>query len=293
MTIRVVITGAAGRLGRQLDIAFRENGDDTVPLTRAEFDLADTAVLDFGPWAPHVVVNAAAWTDVDGCARDPGRAELMNGRGAGRVASAAAAAGALAVQVSTNEVFDGGRQRPYVEDDQPAPINAYGASKLLGEQLTAAATHRHLIVRTAWLFGPGGANFVTKILAAADRARDAGEPLRVVSDEWGNPTATPWLAGTLVSLVHDALEDERHLGIHHRAGEPSTSRAGWAGRILAGMGMEIEEVSSGAYERPSQVPPRAVLGTSRHADETPHDWRSATDTLVADILSSRSVTSHG
>jgi dTDP-4-dehydrorhamnose reductase len=294
MTIRVVITGAAGQLGRQLDSAFREHGDATVPLTRPAFDLAETAELDLRKWEPDVVINAAAWTDVDGCARDPARAELSNGLGAGRVARAAAAVGALAVQVSTNEVFSGEAQRPYVEDDSPEPINAYGASKLLGERLVAAAaTSRHLIVRTAWLFGPGSANFVTKILAAADRAREAGGPLRVVGDEWGNPTATPWVAADIVALVHGALNDDRRLGIHHRVGEPPTSRAGWARRILTGAGVDIEEISSADYERASRVPLRAVLASTRHLEEPPHDWRSATDALVADILSSRTVTSHG
>jgi dTDP-4-dehydrorhamnose reductase len=285
MSLRVAITGSAGQLGRQLDAAFRAAGDETLPLVRPAFDLADATTLAVvAAWKPDVVVNAAAWTDVDGCARDPARAMTMNGEGAGAVAAAAAAAGALAVQVSTNEVFDGALDRPYLEDDPPAPINPYGESKALGERLTAAAAPRHVIVRTAWLFGPGGANFVTKILAAGERARAAGGSLRVVSDEWGNPTATPWLASAIVALLRAASRDDRELGIHHLAGQPPTSRLEWARRILAGTGTEIQPITLAEYQRDSRVPPRAVLGSSRQTAEPTHDWQSATDALVADIL---------
>ncbi len=286
--MRVAIAGASGQLGRQLDTVFQAGGDAVLRLARPAFDLADVATLaGLGPWKPDVVINSAAWTDVDGCARDPSKANLLNGEGAGHLATAAAAAGALMVQVSTNEVFDGELDRPYLEDDEVRPINAYGKSKVLAEHRTAAATPRHLIVRTAWLFGPGSSNFVTKILAAADRARAARGVLRVVNDEWGNPTATPWLASAIANLVRDAIRDERQLGIHHLAGQPPTTRAGWARRILSGSGTEIQDVELADFERASRVPPRAVLGSARNATGATQDWRPATDELVADILTVR------
>jgi dTDP-4-dehydrorhamnose reductase len=181
----------------------------------------------------------------------------INGDAAGAVAAAAARAGALILQISTNEVFDGTLDRPYREDDTPNPINPYGASKLRGEQLVAEANARHLIVRTAWLFGPDGQNFVTKIMAAAIRSHGARLPLRVVNDESGNPTWAPFAAQDVFELSRRAP-----LGVYHSAGEPPTSRFGWA-RTFLDAAVEIQPVSSAEFERASRVPPRAVLSTTK------------------------------
>lgn len=257
MTRRVAITGAAGQLGRQFARTFTEAGDEVLSFARPEWDIerrADLARLT--EWKPDVVINSAAWTDVDGCARDPARALRINGVAAGAVAEAAARAGALSVQISTNEVFDGASDRPYVEDDATNPLNPYGASKLRGEELVLRANPRAVVVRTAWLFGPGGTNFVTKIISAAERARGAGEPLRVVDDEWGNPTWTPFLADDVRSLV-----DADVSGIYHLAGEPATTRFGWA-RSFVGDRVQIDAISMAEFPRASRVPPRAVLSTA-------------------------------
>jgi dTDP-4-dehydrorhamnose reductase len=255
---RVAITGAAGQLGRQLRRTFTQGGDEVLAFGRPEWDIESADSLRrLAAWTPDVVVNSAAWTDVDGCARDPGRALRINGEAAGAVAEAAARAGALSVQISTNEVFDGLRDTPYAEDDATSPRNPYGASKLRGEELTRAANPRSIVVRTAWLFGPGGTNFVTKILAAADRARVAGEPLRVVEDEWGNPTWTPHLADDVRALVEADAS-----GIYHLAGEPATSRLGWA-RSFLGETLTIEPIGMAEFQRASRVPPRAVLSTAK------------------------------
>jgi dTDP-4-dehydrorhamnose reductase len=285
--LRIAVTGASGRLGSRLVEAIAGQGDDPVPLSRPQFELSDPSTIEvIGDLRPDIVINAAAWTDVDGCARDPELAKQLNGAGAGTVAQVAAEIGALVVQVSTNEVFDGHGDAPYLETDAPSPMNPYGASKRLGEQLVASATWRHMIVRTAWLFGPGGVSFVSKILAAAERARAEGAPLRVVGDEWGNPTATTWLATRIAALARGAHADSGELGIHHLAGQPSTTRARWAARILAGSETAIEEISLVDFPRPSRVPPRAILGSSRHVRDDPHDWGAATDALV------RSLTAH-
>jgi dTDP-4-dehydrorhamnose reductase len=257
---RVAITGAGGQLGRQLVAAFAAAGHDVRGLTRADLRLDDPSSFEpLRAWRPDVVVNSAAWTDVDASARDPDRAMRINAHGAGAIARFAASLGAGIVQVSTNEVFDGSLDRPYRPDDRPNPINPYGASKLAGERAVATATPMHLIVRTAWLFGPGGTNFVTKILDAARRATASGSPMRLVVDEIGNPTWTPDLAAAIVSLVASG-----RTGIVHAGGVPPTSRLGW-GRVAleaAGVDIPVEPVGLSAFERASTPPPRAVLEPS-------------------------------
>ncbi len=266
---RVAITGAGGQLGRQLVAAFGAAGHDVRGLTSAECDLDHPSSFEpLRAWRPDVVVNSAAWTDVEGSAHDPDRAMRINGDGAGALARFAASLGARTVQVSTNEVFDGSLDRPYRPDDEPNPINPYGASKLAGERAVVAATPAHLIVRTAWLFGPGGTNFVTKILAAADRARASGSPVRLVDDEIGNPTWTPDLAAAIVSLVASG-----RTGIVHAAGTPSVSRLDW-GRVAleaAGIAVPVEAVGLSAFERASTPPPRAVLEPSDGVPEMAWD----------------------
>jgi dTDP-4-dehydrorhamnose reductase len=255
---RVVVVGAGGQLGRQLVDAFTVAGHEVIGLGHAQLDLSDPAAGEvIASLEPEIVVNAAAWTDVDACARNPDRAMLLNGVAPGRMAGGAARAGALFVQLSTNEVFDGTASSPYTEDDVPSPANPYGASKLAGEQAVAEAAPRHLIVRTAWLFGPGGTNFVTKILAAADRAVSSGEPLRVVADEWGNPTWTPTLAAAIEGLATRDVAS----GILHAVGEPATSRLGWARAVLAAArpGVVVEATTLAHFPRPSMVPLRAIL----------------------------------
>lgn len=261
---RVAITGAGGQLGAELVRAFEVAGDLVLALARPEFDI--TRAADLGrltAWRPEVVVNSAAWTDVDACARDPERAMRINGEAAGAVARAARAAGAGVVQISTNEVFDGTAERPYTEDDLPNPINAYGASKLAGERAVADANPRQLIVRTAWLFGQGERNFPAKVRAAAARAIAAGHPLRIVADEWGNPTNTRWLGTATVKLVNLVLEGRTTYGRYHLAGWPPTSRLEWARRLLAGTDAILEPMQLADYLRDSTVPPRAVLDVAR------------------------------
>jgi dTDP-4-dehydrorhamnose reductase len=280
---RVAITGATGQLGRQLVRAFTSAGHEALPLSRAELDLdGPPDAGDLRAWRPDIVVNSAAWTDVDGCARDPGRAMRINGEGAGRVAEMAASSDARVVHISTNEVFDGTRPQPYSEADEPNPVNAYGRSKLAGERAVAAANPRHVIIRTAWLFGPGGTNFVTKIIAAGRRAAAAGEPLRLVEDEIGNPTWTPDLADVVVGLATDGSQQ----GIVHAAGNPAVSRLGWARVALeaAGIAPEIQPVELASFERASTPPMRAVLAPSVGMPEM--DWRPVTRTYVADLLTS-------
>jgi dTDP-4-dehydrorhamnose reductase len=284
---RVAITGAAGQLGRELVRAFRAAGDEVAELTRPEFDLSDveaSAVL-LGDLRPDVLINAAAWTDVDGCARDPERAMELNGDAPARLAALTRPWQPLFIQISTNEVFDGLAELPYAEDAPTAPLNPYGKSKLAAERGVAAATPAHLLIRTAWLFGPDGRNFVSKILTAAEGARDRGETLRVVDDEWGNPTWTPALAQAIVHAV--ARAPEAGIRLLHLAGSPAATRHGWAARALEGMehAPKLATMALAEYARPSRVPPRAVLGTAlaRSLGIRPIVWQEATDRCVAGL----------
>lgn len=261
MVQRVAVVGAAGQLGRPMQAAFATRGWEVLGLTHADVDITEPE--DFGQvvdWRPDVVVNCAAWTDVDGCARNPARANLVNGLAPGMMARACRSA--RFVQVSTNEVFAGQRHAAYREDDEPDPRSAYGRSKLLGEREVQASGAEYTIIRTAWLFGPGGANFVTKILRAAADAAARGDPLRVVADEWGNPTWTPDLAAAVVHLFQDVKSPPQLI---HLAGEPAVTRYGWAEAVVraASRHTQLAPIAAADYPRASMPPLRAVLRTAR------------------------------
>lgn len=264
MSRRVAVIGAAGQLGRPMAAAFTTTGWDVLSVTHEQVDITEPG--DYRPvvdWRPDVIVNCAAWTDVDGCARNPEWADLVNGLAPGMLARAFRPA--RFVQISTNEVFAGDGRTAYHEDDDPNPLSAYGRSKLRGEREVQASGAEYLIVRTAWLFGPGGANFVTKILSAAVLAAERGEPLRVVADEWGNPTWTPDLASALVELLHGVKSAPP---VIHLAGEPPVTRFGWAESILRALSRptELTPIAAADYPRASMPPLRAVLETRRAAE---------------------------
>lgn len=253
--MRVAITGAAGQLGSELAHAFATEGWHVTRLARPAFTLERPEL----PGGLHLVVNAAAWTDVDGCARDPGRAMHVNGRAPGRLATAARASGARFIQISTNEVFEGTPGRRYTEEDVTRPVNAYGASKLAGERAVRAAHPAAMIVRTAWIFG-GVRSFPRKILSAARQAAAEGRSLSVVADEIGNPTPVAELADRIVRLASRVADPPP---VIHLAGEPPVSRYGWAARILAAEGLPAPEpISLGDYRRDSTPPLHAVLDSS-------------------------------
>ncbi len=284
---KVVVTGATGQLGRQLVTAFRDEGWEVVGRWHGELDIVDEeAGHQLAAEGAAVIINAAAWTDVDGCALDPDRAIRVNGIAAGRLAEAAAVSGALIVQISTNEVFDGHAERPYREDDEPNPINPYGISKLVGERAVVAATPRHLIVRTAWIFGPGGRNFPSKIIEIAGRQRAAGQPVKVVANEVGNPTWAPDLARATHAAVAAFFRGELSAGTLHVCGEPPVSRFAWAERILETMPeVSLLPIDAAEYPRPSRAPLHAVLATdkARAIGIGPLDWITPTRRYAAEL----------
>lgn len=286
--MRVAVTGAHGRLGRAVVAALADapftGPAGPIAWDRAELDL-DEAATTVGPLLdrdrPEVVVHTAAWTDVDGCAREPDAAMRRNGEATGHLAWACAARGIDLVAISTNEVFGGDRDdgRGYAPDDQPAPPNAYGRSKLAGER-AAADAYGHAgsagslgIVRTSWLYGPPGNDFPMKILAAADRAAERGEPLRVVGDEVGSPTFTADAAEAIVDLLAENAVD----GVHHVVDSGIASRADWARELLRQVGVDlpIEEVSASTWQRASTPPRWGVLAPTPLPAGPLRSWQAA------------------
>jgi dTDP-4-dehydrorhamnose reductase len=297
--MRVAVTGAGGRLGRALvtalaDAPFTGPGGP-IAWTRADFDLdrPDAFVGLVERDRPEAVIHSAAWTDVDGCARDPELARRRNADATGELARACAAVGTDLVVVSTNEVFDGRRTdgRGYRPPDEPAPINPYGASKLEGERQAVAAYERATggalgIVRTAWLYGPPGNDFPTKILAAADRARAAGEPLGVVGDEYGTPTYAHDLAEAIVELLGSGDVS----GVHHLVNAGTASRASWARELFrqAGVEVAIDEVPASTWPRASTPPAWGVLEPTPPASGEPlRPWQEALADYLPTLLRQR------
>jgi len=266
--VKLLVTGAAGMLGRDVMLAAGNAGHDVVGFGRAELDVTDAAALErkLDLERPDVVINCSAWTDVDGAEEAEQAAFAVNGTGAGAVAAAAAAVGAGVVYVSTDYVFDGAKGAPYVESDQPAPLSAYGRTKLAGEEATAAANKRHFIVRTAGLFGVGGNNFVETMLRLAEGQNE----VLVVRDQIGSPTYTWHLAYGLVRLI-EGLE----YGIHHMAASGQCSWYEFAREIFeqAEVECKVLSVSTEEFGRPAARPPFSALTSQReHAIRLP-SWQ--------------------
>jgi dTDP-4-dehydrorhamnose reductase len=206
----------------------------------------------------------------------------INGLAPGRLAAGLSGTDAVFVQLSTNEVFDGTRDLPYREGDEPRPVNPYGESKLAGECAVSQSGTDHLIVRTAWVFGHGLNNFPRKIRAAADRQEHAGEPLRVVNDEWGNPTWAPDLASAITRALTMGVR-----GVLHVAGTPATTRYEWAKLMLADRpGLDLQSIPSSKYQRPAPVPRKAVLDLSRSLalGLDPIDWQQRSAEFLAAVM---------
>jgi dTDP-4-dehydrorhamnose reductase len=250
--MRVVITGHNGQLGRQLVAAF--NGHELLPLDLPADDITDPRVIArVVAFRPGVIVHAAAFTDVDGAEKDPDLAYRVNAFGTQNMALAAKASDAALLSVSTNEVFDGSQREPYREWDPTNPVSTYARTKGAAERIVQALAPRFYIVRIAWLFGPGGNNFITKILTGAEKY---GE-LRVASDEFGNPTYAPDLAEAIARLVQT-----NHYGIYHLTNAGFCSRYEFAREILRLAGMAeipVTPILTSDWPRPSKPPLHSVL----------------------------------
>ena len=250
--MRILITGANGQLGLALQRTLA--GHTLTPVDLPAVDVTDRASLAavFAAVAPELVIHCAAYTDVDGCARDPERAYRVNAFGTQNVALACRAAGAALVHISTNEVFAGDEPGGYEEWMPLAPRNPYGRSKAAAEAHVRALLSRAYIVRTAWLYAPGGRNFIHAILR---RARETGE-VRVVTDEVGNPTYAADLAEAIARLIETG-----QYGVYHFVNSGACSRWAFANEILrqAGVAARNVPILSSAYPRASTPPPFAAL----------------------------------
>lgn len=269
---RAVVLGAAGQLGREVADELRRRGIDVLAADRRRADVTDTEAVvalaaRFGATA---VFNCAACTDVDGCESEPETALEINGRAPARLAAALPRACRL-IHVSTDYVFDGRGRRPYREDDPTAPGTAYGRSKLGAEQAVADAGG--LVVRTSWVFGPEGRNFVSAVAARLGR----GEPLRVVSDQIGCPTYAPYLARALVDLQAAGAA-----GIVHYCNAPATSWHGFAVAVVGALGLnaEVEAIATADLPRPAVRPAYSVLDVARFESLTNRrveEWAAGLD----------------
>ena len=274
--MKVLITGAGGMVGSALAGHCRARGDEVAAFDRAGLDITDERAVReaFGQVRPDAAVNCAAWTDVDGCELDPQRAFLVNSRGVEILATASRLAGACFVTVSTDYVFDGGKAEGfYTQRDDPHPLSAYGASKLEGERRAQIASARTVLVRSGWIFGPGGKNFLARAVARARR----GEPLRAISDSYGTPTHAADLAARLRELAGLDLP-----GVYHvvNSGE-GASYEGFAREAAAAAGARearIEGVSMDSLKRLAPRPRNSRLRCllSEALGLAPlRDWREA------------------
>ena len=275
--MKFLVTGAEGQLGRVTVEDIESRGIEVLSTDIPELPVEDMDLVQafFREHQPTHVLHCGAMTDVDGCELDPDLANTINGVGTGNVAAAAEQVGAVLLYVSTDFVFDGRSQRPYRHDDPPAPVSAYGASKLAGEQaVLSAQAPGCYVARTSWAFGPGGRNFPAAIL---ERAR-SGQPLRVVSDQVGCPSMTRDLAVAMVDLVLSGATP----GIYHMANEGSCSWHQFACEILeaAGIQAEVGTMTSSELNRPARRPAYSVLDCSRLAEVRGRTLPSYKDALL-------------
>ena len=277
-THRWLVTGATGMLGRDLvDLLSADESVQLTTLTRADLDITDAAAVLAAVAGHEVVVNAAAWTDVDGAETAEAAATAVNGTGVRHLAAACAAHGARLLHVSTDYVFPGDGTSPYPEDAPTAPVNAYGRSKLAGEQAVAELLpDTGYIVRTAWLYGEHGPNFVATMLKLASQ-RDT---LDVVDDQQGQPTWSRDLADRLLALGRAALAGTAPAGAYHGTASGRTTWFGLARAVYELSGLDPERIrptTSAAFVRPAVRPAYSVLDHGRWAEAglpgLP-DWRS-------------------
>lgn len=275
--MRILLTGHKGQLGGAL-LARMQADHEVHGIDLPEHDITDRDAMAalIQAFVPDLIVNPAAMTDVDGCARNPELAYRVNGMGTQNLVLAAAAVGSEFMQISTNEVFDGTNEAPYAEWDERHPINPYGRSKLAGEWYAQHLLNRFYIVRTAWLYAAGGRNFPHRIIQLAD-TRDA---LQVVTDEVSSPTYVPDLVQALVQLINTHA-----YGIYHLVNEGVASRYAFAQALLRSSGRsatKLEPITSAAFKRASTPPPYAPLANTAAAalGITLRPWEEAVAAFV-------------
>jgi len=251
--LRVLVIGANGQLG--LEVCNVLEGEyEVIPATREDADITnlDQVLSLVDKTSPEAIINTAAYTDVDGCEKDKEKAFLINALGARNVAIAAREVDAKLVHISTDYVFDGTKEGPYREYDPPSPLNTYGWSKFLGEQLVKEQNPRSFILRVAWLYSAHRKNFVKTMLKLARERQE----IRVVSDQRGNPT----FAGDVARQIQ-VLLDTHSYGLYHCVSQGSCSRFEFAKEIfrIAGLNVKLIPVKSSEFPTVARRPPHSVL----------------------------------
>jgi dTDP-4-dehydrorhamnose reductase len=284
-----LITGAGGMLGQDLLAALADDGTPAAGLDRGALDITgeEAVRVALADHRPAVVVNCAAWTAVDDAEAKEDQALAVNGAGPQVLAEACRDSGAVLLQVSTDYVFAGDAGRPYPEDGPVAPRSAYGRTKLVGEQaVLRTLPERGHVVRTAWLYGAGGANFVRTMI----KLEAVKDTLDVVDDQRGQPTWTADLADRLVRLGKGALAGTAPPGIYHATSGGETSWFGLTREIFRLLGADpgrVRPTTSEAFVRPAPRPAYSVLGHQRWAAagiEPIRDWRQALDEAFPVLL---------
>lgn len=279
--MKLLVFGQTGQVARELArVAPR-----AVFLGRGQADLADPAACAAVLHAhrPDAVINAAAWTAVDRAETEEAAATVVNAAAPGAMAQACADLGAPLVHISTDYVFDGSGQAAWRPGDAPAPLGAYGRTKLAGEVAVRAAGGAHVILRTSWVFSAHGANFVkTMLRLGADRPA-----LRVVADQVGGPTPAAAIAAACLTIA-GGLRDGAAGGTHHFAGVPETSWAGFARAIFAqaGLAVAVEDIATADYPTPARRPLNSRLDCAALAAEfgiMPPDWRAGLAAVIGEL----------
>lgn len=277
---RWLITGGGGMVATDLVDELQSRGELVAGLSKSDLDICSAAdvrktVRDL---KPEIIVNCAAFTRVDDAEGNEALATAINGSAVEFLAHAADEAGALLVHLSTDFVFDGTKREPYQINDKPNPVSAYGRSKLVGEH-AAGRAKKHLIVRTAWLFGIHGPNFVEAI---RKQILKGTSPLRVVNDQRGRPTFTQHLASAIIRLTYN----EQAQGIVHYADEDECTWYDFARAIVeeSGAKTDVVPVTTAEFPRPASRPPYSVLSTERYERLTgvqPESWRDGLHDYLA------------
>lgn len=274
--MRILVTGAKGQLGQELQRVL--TGEDVIAADRPDYELTDAALsAKIAATHPDLVIHAAAYTDVDGCERNPETAFTVNTQGTRRVAEGAAKANARLIYISTDYVFDGKKREPYTERDPVNPLNVYGRSKLAGEEEAMKGCRRTLVLRTSWLYGVHGKNFVKTILSLAVTQPE----VRVVKDQRGSPTYARHLAQVIAGLIRSDVT-----GVIHAGGEGECSRYEFAKAILqeAGLGCRVVPISTAESGRLAWRPPYTALSTAflhQHGLSLPL-WREGVRQFLVD-----------
>jgi dTDP-4-dehydrorhamnose reductase len=271
--LRVLVIGAGGMLSTDL-VEVLKNKYQVIALTEKELDIrhADRVTSSALDSKPDVIINCAAFTDVDGCEDQEELAFAVNADGAGNVAAASAAAGSRLIHISTDFIFDGGKTTPYIEEDPPAPLSVYGSSKLEGERQVTSKAAECTIVRTAWLFGIWGYNFVEKVIKWYASTR----PIKVVEDQVGTPSYT-----VDVSRAIDALIENGCSGVFNVSNSGICSRFEFARGILKAAGFDEPELHPGTtseFPTPAERPAYSALSTDRLSSITGFEmpgWQNA------------------